>query len=644
MPATNRTARRPAHLLVVAVALALVVGGAGCAAPPTVPAGLNLVLLTLDTTRADALGCYGSSSASTPNLDRLASEGARFNRVTACTPLTFPSHCTILTGTWPLEHGVRANGRGSLGEEAVTVAEVVNAAGYRTRAVVSSFVLKRMFGLAQGFELYNDSMPLAAPNRPALERTADQTANAAIANLTELAPARFFLWVHFYDPHYPYRSRAGHPDDSREAYAEEIAFTDLHVGRVLDALERLGIADRTAVVVVGDHGEGLGDHGESEHGFLLYETTQRVPLLIRCPGVVPAGRVVDTRVRTVDVAPTLLELAGLTRRPEMRGESLIELATSGGPRPDRPAYGESWEAHDTLAMAPLRSLHQGDWKLVDAPRPRLFDVSADPAEERNLAGDDPARLAAMRQALAELVAASQPGSGGTGSVVDDDTADALAALGYASADGRGSVPDRQAGDRWLNDDPYEQLELTERLAAALRAMTDDPQAAAALLRELVHARPEAPTPLYDLTRMLRRRGREGEVLDICREVLVQHPNARLPRLHLARLELRQGRIDNGIGQLELLLLQDPDDVEVLVEMGKARRSAGELDRARGHLERARELAPGSPRPFIELSLVAAAAGDPATALSLLEQAQALEPGSAEIERELARARQTLAAP
>jgi arylsulfatase A-like enzyme/Flp pilus assembly protein TadD len=641
--AASRVARRPAALTAVVAGLALALGGAGCAARPAAPRGLNVLLVTLDTTRADALGCYWSPATSTPNLDRLASEGARFDRATACTPLTFPSHCTILTGTWPLVHGMRANASVSLGDQAVTVAELVSEAGYRSRAVVSAFVLKRMFGLAQGFELYNDSMPLAAPNRAALERTADLTANAAIANLTELAPARFFLWVHFYDPHYPYRSRSGHPDDSREAYAEEVAFVDLQLGRVLQALDRLGLADATAVVVVGDHGEGLGDHGESEHGYLLYETTQRVPLLIRCPGVVPAGKVVETRVRTVDVAPTLLELAGLERRPEMQGESLIKLATTIGPHPDRTAYGESWEASSALAMAPLLSLHLGDWKLVDGARPRLYALAADPAEKRDLAEVDPSRVAAMRRALRDLTATSRLDDGAA-ATVDDDTADALAALGYVAGSGRGSAPDSGTGALGAADDPYEQIETIERFSAAMRDFGADPGSAEALLREVIRRRPEAPTPFSYLIRLLRRSKREDEAAGFFREILVERPDARMPRLQLARLDLEKGRVDEGIGELELLLLREPDDVEVLLEIGRARRNAGELDRARGHLERARELEPRSPRPLIELALVASAAGDVAAAQALLGQAQTLDPSSVEIQRELARLRQADAAP
>lgn len=396
----------PARATLAGLCLAATVGG--CGARPSVPDDLNLLLITLGTTRTDALGCYGAPAGSTPNLDRLAAGGARFRTVTACTPLTLPSHCTILTGTWPLVHGVRADGRGRLPDEAVSVVEVLRDAGYRTQAVVGGYVVKRVFGLAQGFDGYDDAMLPAAPDRPALERRGDQVANAAIANLKRLAPTKFFLWVHFSDPSYPYHSASGHPPGSRAAYAEEVTFADLQVGRVLEAVDRFGLAGRTAVVVVGDHGEGLGDHGETEHGYLLYETTLSVPLLIRCPGLVPAGTVVDARVRTVDVAPTLVELAGLEPRPEMQGESLLGVAMGAGRGSDRAAYGESWEAHETLAMAPLQSLHQGSWKLVDAPAPQLYDLRSDPGEEHNLADLHPDRVRAMREALAELAALATP--------------------------------------------------------------------------------------------------------------------------------------------------------------------------------------------------------------------------------------------
>jgi arylsulfatase A-like enzyme len=617
------------------IGLAALLGLNGCGGGQPGGQGLNLVLVTLDTTRADALCCYGAAAGATPNLDRLAAEGVLFRRATACTPLTLPSHSTILTGTWPSMHGVRGNGRDALADRSLTVAEALRDAGYRTRAVVGSFVVKRMFGLAQGFDEYDEAMPLAAPERPALERPGDLVVDAAIGDLGELADGPFFLWVHLYDPHLPYVSRVGHPPDSREAYAEEIAFADLQVGRLLEALDRLGLAGTTAVVVVGDHGEGLGDHGESEHGFLLVESTQRVPLLLRAPGRAVGGRVVEARVRTVDIAPTLLALAGLDPPGSMVGASLLELVDGSPEVPGRPAYGESWEAHATLAMAPLRSLHQDDWKLVDGPQPRLFDLSNDPGETTDLAPALPERVADMRAALAAIDRA--PGSGGS-TTVDDETADALAALGYATA---GGPPGSAAGTGVVSrveDDPFAQIGVIEVFSAAVRAILTDPEAAESGLRSVVLARPEAPAALFDLTRLLRRAGREDEVLDLCREVLVVEPAARLPRLHLARLELQRGQIDEAIGQLELLLLDRLDDAEVHLELGRGLRAAGELERARTHLGLASDLAPNRAEPLVERARLEAAAGDPALAVKLLEAAQKLEPGSAAVARELERAR------
>ncbi len=220
-------------------------------------------------------------------------------------------------------HQVRANGVGTLAESTTTLAEAFQAQGFATRAVVASFVVKRMFGLAQGFEVYDERMPLAAPRQPALERPADLVAEAAIQNLRDVAGGRFFLWIHFYDAHHPYLSTTGNSPDSRQAYMEEIELVDRQLGRVLATIEELGIANTTAVVVVGDHGEGLGDHGELDHGSFLYETTQHVPLIIKVPGWTPAGQSVSARVRTVDVAPTLLELAGVAPLEIMQGSSLV---------------------------------------------------------------------------------------------------------------------------------------------------------------------------------------------------------------------------------------------------------------------------------------------------------------------------------
>jgi len=600
--------------------------GCGQGSPPS---DLNLLLITLDTTRADALGCYGGTEARTPNLDRLAAEGVRFERCTACTPLTAPSHTTIMTGTWPMTHNVRANGSGKLSDSAITVAELLHSQDFGTRAVIASFVLKRMFGLAQGFDSYDDRLTPVAPNRPSLERSADRVAEAAIQDLHELADGRFFLWVHFYDAHHPYVSSIGNDPDSRQAYMEEIELVDRQLGRVVSALSDLGIAESTAVVVVGDHGEGLGDHGEFDHGFFLFETTQHVPLIIKVPGWTPESGSVAARVRTVDVAPTLLELAGLVPLEIMQGTSLVPMLAEPGSGVDRLAYSEALQARDAFLMAPLFGLHDGSWKLIDGPEPMLFDLSSDPEERRNLAAVERDRVDAMRRSLAEFSETDKPEDPVGEPSVTAATAEALDALGYTAAQ-----PD--APRSVVGEDPHLHTVTIEKYALTTRLMTTDPEHTKELLREIVTAHPEAPGPFYRLMRVHMTKGRDDTRVDVCREVITARPEAMLPRLHLAQLLLRKGRIDDGIGELELLLLQTPNYGAGHLELGKVLLTVGDPHGARNHLNTARRLAPSDINVLIALARVDSTEGNLEAARVNLETARNIKPDSTLVRAEIAR--------
>jgi len=606
----------------------------GCGGDTVPPAGLSLLLVTLDTTRADVLGCYGGGEGETPNLDRLAGEGVRFERCTACTPMTAPSHATILTGTWPMVHKVRANGTGKLPDSATTVAEILLAQGFATRAVVASFVVKRMFGLAQGFEVYDERMPLSAPRRPALERPANLVAEAAISNLRDVAGSPFFMWVHFYDAHHPYVSTTGNGPDSREAYMEEIELVDRQLGRILAVLDGLGITDTTAVVVVGDHGEGLGDHGEFDHGFFLYETTQHVPLIFKVPGWTPAGGVVSTRVRTVDLAPTLLEITGVTPPEIMEGKSLVTMLAHPESGADRVAYSEAWQAHDAFGMAPLRGLHDGAWKLVDAPDPVLFDLAADPGETEDVASAHPDRVADMQHTLHQLLDVGGSDAAGERLDITDETAAALDALGYTAVEGDGFMG--------MNDEnPLHHKEAIEAYAQATRVMTTDPERAKQLLAEVVLANPEAPGPFFRQMRLhMTKRADDGRI-GFCREVITARPESKLPRLHLAQLLVRDGQIDEGIGELELLLVHAPQYAAGHLELGKVLLGVGDTEGARGHLEAARRLAPRDVAVLIAFARLDAAAGDLNSAVAILEAALEIEPDSMAVRNELALARRTL---
>ena len=424
------------RLAAVSLALALL---CGCA-----PRKPNVLLITLDTTRADHLGCYGWTNAATPVLDRLAAGGVRFDNAQTVAPITLPAHATMLTGLLPPEHGLRVNLAGRLPDEVPTVAESFKAAGYQTGAFLAFSVLDRRHGLDKGFGVY-DAPPydreikrimrtipsLMNDTDQAPYRKADEIVDRSIAWLQSLRRrAPWFLWAHFYDPHYPLHwNRAAVGGGFAHPYDAEIAYMDQQIGRLLAHLEAQGLADNTVVVAVGDHGEGLGEHGEPAHLVLIYEATMRVPLIVKYPGRVPAGLVAEQPASLVQLAPTLLDLAGVQPQPALqrlwdglrqlppgrapgacRADSLVRRAGEGFGVPaaaptgaDLPGcYLESEFGFLTFNWAPLRGLRKGDWKYIRAPVPELFNLRDDPNELDNLApGDASGRLAAMERELAD---------------------------------------------------------------------------------------------------------------------------------------------------------------------------------------------------------------------------------------------------
>ena len=424
---------RVVNTLALAVTLTVLPPLLAAQAPPR--SRPNILLITIDTLRADRLGSYGYGVARTPNLDRLAKEGVRFSDATAHAALTFPSHAAILTGRYPGSLGIRLNGVGALPASATTIAERLKEAGYRTGAVVASAVLDDGYGLGQGFDAYDDRISVGDSDSIALadlQRTGDQVTAASQRWLAaQPADAPWFLWVHYYDPHLPYSApskfTAAAPN---RPYDAEIAFTDAQLGLLIAGVDR----SRTAVVVTADHGESLGDHGEPDHGLFLYDSTLAVPLIVAAPGLQP--RVVTEQVRHIDVAPTIAALAGTTLpRDEGSdgGESLMPLLT-GGSRPEVPvSIAESWYPRLHFGWSELKSARVGEWKYIAAPKPELYDLRVDRAEAKNVAGDRAqvaGRLAADlsrvtgRFGQSPAVKAEQP---------DPAAVERLQALGYLGA-------------------------------------------------------------------------------------------------------------------------------------------------------------------------------------------------------------------
>jgi choline-sulfatase len=366
----------------------------------------HLVLVTIDTLRADRLGCYGSKDVATPNLDRVAREGAIVPEAAAHVPLTRPSHVSLFTGLFPSAHGIRDNVSPALVPEVPTLASILKGAGFRTGGFVSSIVLSRQSGLDRGFDLYSDRFEADTDDARFLntiQKRGDETLGDALAWLDQVpAGERLFLWLHLYDPHDPYTPPE--PYASRyggRPYDGEVAWSDELVGRLAAALERRRIKDDTLVVVTSDHGEGLGEHGENLHGFFVYQSTLHVPLIVRGPGI-PAGGRLGVAAQTVDLLPTTLDLLGVPAPDgtKLAGRSLAPGLRGTATLRDEPTYAESLLPLLHFGWSDLRSLKEGRFKYIEAPRPELYDLREDPGEMHNLLVSQPARAEAMREGLA----------------------------------------------------------------------------------------------------------------------------------------------------------------------------------------------------------------------------------------------------
>lgn len=516
-------------------------------------ADFNLLLVTLDTTRADHLACYGADGIETPTLDHLAGEGVIFARAAAAAPTTLPAHSSILTGLYPVHHGARVNGVFRLADSHHTIAEVLKDRGYRTAAFVSAFVLDAQFGVAQGFDLYDDDLADDAKRarNQYEERAGDVTTERALRWLRDAAAERFFCWVHYFDAHAPYEPpREYAARYANNLYDGEIAFVDECLGRLIAALDKLGVSDRTLIVVVGDHGEGLGEHDELVHGYLTYESTMRVPLVMRCGSALGDGVRFDRWVSQVDIFPTVLSLLGVDPPGQVDGFDL----TNSLPN-DRPVFGETLHGMVEFGWAPLAVVYADRLKYIESPAPELFDLTRDPWERNNLATSMPETALQMRQRLTALFGADLALTENATPNVDPGAAalEKLAALGYVATPGEipeaESRPDPKQMIRYAQkafnrvmaaDDPalplktrirgleqaakaYPDFVLAwKRLARAYR-QAGDVQGAAEALEHCVELRPDAPDALFDLALVKAHQDKTDDAVALLQQVVSKYP-------------------------------------------------------------------------------------------------------------------------
>jgi len=510
------------------------------------PGELNLVVVTLDTLRADRLGCYGFKGVETPNIDAVAREGVLFESATATVPLTFPAHSSIFTGLLPPHHGVRDNGGFFLEDKETTLAERLKAVGYATGAFIGAWVLESRWGLAQGFDEYSDKFDLSQYKVLSLgtvQKPGDEVMGNALKWIDGQRENRFFAWVHLYDPHTPYEPPE--PFKSRylgQPYLGEIAYTDSVVGRLLGYLRERGLLERTLVVLTADHGESLGEHGESTHAFFVYDATTHVPLIIRTPWGLN-GRS-QTQVAAVDIFPTVLDLLGLPPQAEIDGHSLVRAVLDAGASLAHQAYSETYFPRYHFGWQHLRSLRSDGYKFVEAPTPELYDLAHDPGEKTNIYKANSKRGEAMRQALAGLVK-----EGGKAAperkALDPETLQRLAALGYV-----GNVADVDPSA--VLPDPKDKVGVFGRINAA-KALAQDEKLDAAIeaMQKVLAEDPEIMDAFLTLGNWLNKANRHPEAIEAYKRALALKPDDEVAMLNLANAYRTRGKTDDALAALEI---------------------------------------------------------------------------------------------
>jgi len=560
--------RFAAVVLVAAVALA----GTWFASRARRPAELNLLVVTLDTTRADRIGAYGYAAAQTPTLDRLAREGVLFEQANTAAPITLPAHSTLFTGRFPPSHGVRDNGGFYLDPSQLTLAEVLQQNHVTTGAFVAAYVLDRKWGVNQGFMTYFDDFDLSkyrGISLGAIQRPANEVIDHAIAWLDAVRGSRFFGWVHLYDPHTPYE--APEPYKSRfpgRPYDAEIAFTDAQLGRLIGYLEINDLLDRTVIVVIGDHGESLGDHGEEAHGFFIYESVARVPFIIRAPYAATPGRRVADPVRSVDVMPTALDLLGIPSPATVEGRSLVPLMTGAGRELGLEAYAEALYPLHHYGWSDLRSLRSGRFKLIAAPRPELYDLQADPHEATNIfesrrsLGDQMlARLRALEQSMKSQGVSAEPSL-----EVDPDARERLAALGYVGT----FVASAATTDRDTLPDPKDKVRLFNLMTNARELSKGENrfEKVVAMLKQVVAEDPKVIDAWFMLGNEYAREEKLEEAIQYFKKALALKPDYDIAVVNMANAYRRLGKDDEALVGYRRFLELDPRNPQVRYQLAQ----------------------------------------------------------------------------
>lgn len=565
----------------------------------------NLILVTLDTTRADHLPIYGYGAVGTPYLNELSQKGVVFEHCATTSPLTLPAHTSILTGYYPPYHGVRVNGNNALSDTQTTIAEIFSSAGYKTAAFIAAFVLDGRWGLNQGFDYYDDHFDLRKYKHLDLgtvQRPGNEVVDSALKWLEENQSESFFVWVHLYDPHLPYEPPEPYFSQYNyyppaSLYDGEIAFMDEQIGRLYSWLKVKGLDRNTVIILVGDHGEGLGEHGELAHGYFIYDYAIRVPLVVVSPHQKLQGVRVSSQVSVVDLLPTAAEMTGLSL-PDTQGRSLVRLMF-GKTEKEVPAYSESLSPNLHYGWSPLLALRTSEFKFIDAPRPELYDLRQDPKEQndvQNLYPEVGLRLKRDLDALVEQISLGAPEPQAAN--LDSETIERLAALGYIGA----SVQMQTRPARDLAD-PKDKLEIYELIQQSGDLINHEEYSQAAeYLERALSMEPGIPQAQLLLSTCYQELGRKEAAKKLLDEILKEDPNSVQALIAMANILIGEGRAEEVISLCKKALAIDDRNSQAYTLIGEVYMARLEHEKAWPYLEKAVEIQPKMTRNMLNLAV------------------------------------------
>jgi choline-sulfatase len=581
----------------------------------------NIILISVDTLRADRLSSNSPSAKPTPNIDKLGHQGTSFSQETSMVPLTLPSHVSMLTSTYPFVNGVEDNGE-RLAPGAVTLAGTLRSHGYQTAAFLGSFVLDRRFGLDQGFDTYDS--PAAALNSGSdpgdVKRRGEVVAKTAEAWLDTHSNRPFFLFLHLYDLHTPYDLSAAEEAKFGKGYDGELSYIDHVIGEFSGYLASHDLVTKSLIVFTSDHGEGLGEHGESTHGFFIYQSTLHVPLIIHWPaGRAPLPERVDTAATLLDLAPTILAAVGFAKPDAMEGESLL----AGGALP-ADVFSESLYPQRHFGASALSSLRSGHYKYIEAPRPEFYDLARDPGESTNLYADKTSIASAYREKLNQLRQQYKPRSSGNANALSPEVIDRLHALGYLTGDSsvKTSKPSRI--------DPKDRIADYEEYGKAIYlASLGDLQQSDAVLEAILGRDPDLSDVRLADGLNEQRMNRDAEAIDQFTLVLKAEPTSAIAHLDagLSYYKLRQ--YPKAGRELNAALAISPGYTKAELILARTLAQQGELDQATAEFDQVLKETPDSYDAHDGLGMLAAMRGDWSESEKQLRAALSLEPAAAE---------------